>query len=72
MLLIFPLCVLLVYIVLAALYESWTLPLSVILIVPMVLFSAIAGVWAHRAATTTSSRRSASSCSPGWRARTRS
>ena len=45
MLLVFPLCVLLVYIVLAALYESWTLPLSVILIVPMVLFSAIAGVW---------------------------
>jgi len=45
MLLIFPLCVMLVYIVLAALYESWTLPLSVILIVPMTLFSAIAGVW---------------------------
>jgi multidrug efflux pump len=44
-LLVFPLCVLLVYIVLAALYESWTLPLSVILIVPMVLFSALAGVW---------------------------
>jgi multidrug efflux pump subunit AcrB len=35
----------LVYIVLAALYESWTLPLTVILIVPMTLFSAIAGVW---------------------------
>jgi multidrug efflux pump len=45
MLLIFPLCVLLVYMVLAALYESWTLPLSVILIVPMVLCSALAGVW---------------------------
>jgi multidrug efflux pump len=45
MLLIFPLCVLLVYIVLAALYESWTLPITVILIVPMVLLSAIAGVW---------------------------
>ena len=45
MLLIFPLCVLLVYVVLAALYESWSLPLSVILIVPMTLFSAIAGVW---------------------------
>ncbi|MEZ5285115.1 MAG: efflux RND transporter permease subunit [Vicinamibacterales bacterium] len=45
MLYVFPLCVLLVYMVLAALYESWTLPLSVILIVPMVLFSAIAGVW---------------------------
>lgn len=45
MLLIFPLCVLLVYIVLAAQYESWSLPLTIILIVPMVLFSAIAGVW---------------------------
>src|SRR5215510_14413244 len=45
MLFVFPLCVLLVYVVLAAQYESWTLPLSVILIVPMTLFSAIAGVW---------------------------
>jgi multidrug efflux pump subunit AcrB len=45
MLIAFPLCVLLVYIVLAALYESWTLPLSVILIVPMTLLSALAGVW---------------------------
>jgi multidrug efflux pump len=45
MIYVFPLCVLLVYIVLAALYESWTLPLSVILIVPMTLFSAITGVW---------------------------
>ena len=32
---IFPLCVLLVFLVLAALYESWSLPLVVILIVPM-------------------------------------
>jgi multidrug efflux pump len=45
MVLIFPLCVLLVYVVLAAQYESWVLPLSVILNVPMVIFSAIAGVW---------------------------
>src|SRR5258706_5272584 len=45
MLLIFPLCVLLVYVVLAALYESWTLPLSVILNVPMTLLSAITGLW---------------------------
>jgi multidrug efflux pump len=45
MLLIFPLCVLLVYGVLAAQYESWSLPLSVILIVPMTLLSAIGGVW---------------------------
>jgi multidrug efflux pump len=45
MLYVFPLCVLLVYIVLAAQYESWTLPLGVILVVPMALLSAIAGVW---------------------------
>src|SRR5207245_1834882 len=42
---IFPLSVFLVYLVLAAQYESWSLPLVVILIVPMTLFSAIAGVW---------------------------
>jgi multidrug efflux pump len=45
MLLIFPLCVLLVYVVLAAQYESWALPISVILIVPMTILSAITGVW---------------------------
>ena len=45
MFLIFPLCVLLVYGVLAAQYQSWSLPLTVILIVPMTLLSAIAGVW---------------------------
>jgi multidrug efflux pump len=45
MLFVFPLCVLLVYGVLAALYESWSLPITVLLIVPMTLFSAIAGVW---------------------------
>ena len=44
-LLVFPLCILLVYMVLAALYESWTLPLAVILIVPMCLLSAIGGIW---------------------------
>jgi multidrug efflux pump len=48
MLLVLPLCVLLVYVVLAALYESWTLPLSVILIMPMTLFSALVGVWLTR------------------------
>ncbi len=44
-LLIFPLCILLVYLVLAALYESWLLPFSVILIVPMCLLSAVGGIW---------------------------
>jgi len=44
-LLVFPLCVLLAFLVLAALYESWSLPLAVILIVPMTLLSAIAGVF---------------------------
>lgn len=42
---IFPLCVLLVFLVLAALYESWSLPLAIILIVPMCLLFAIFGVW---------------------------
>jgi multidrug efflux pump len=41
---VFPLCVLLVFLVLAALYESWTLPLAVILIVPVGLLAAITGV----------------------------
>ena len=41
----FPLCVLLVFLVLAAQYESLFLPLAIILIVPMCLFSAITGVW---------------------------
>src|SRR4026208_551934 len=45
MLLIFPLCVLLVYGVLAAQYEGWSRPVSVSLIVPMTLLSAIGGVW---------------------------
>jgi multidrug efflux pump subunit AcrB len=42
---IFPLCALFVFLVLAAQYESWSLPLSIILIVPMCLFAAIAGVY---------------------------
>jgi hydrophobe/amphiphile efflux-1 (HAE1) family protein len=41
---VFPLVVLLVFLVLAAQYESLRLPLAVILIMPMVLFSAITGV----------------------------
>ncbi|MGE8182303.1 efflux RND transporter permease subunit, partial [Pseudomonas mandelii] len=41
---VFPLCVLLAFLVLAAQYESWSLPLAVILIVPMTLLSAIIGV----------------------------
>ncbi|MFA0811267.1 efflux RND transporter permease subunit [Microbulbifer epialgicus] len=43
---VFPLAVLLVFLVLAALYESWVMPLAVILIVPMCLLAALFGVWA--------------------------
>jgi multidrug efflux pump subunit AcrB len=43
-LLVFPVSVLLAFLVLAALYESWVLPLAVILIVPMCMLSALAGV----------------------------
>ena len=42
---VFPLCVLLAFLVLAAQYESWSLPLAVILIVPMSLLCAITGIW---------------------------
>src|SRR5438046_5017521 len=42
---IFPLCVLFVFLLLSALYESWALPLAIILIVPRCLFSSIYGVW---------------------------
>jgi multidrug efflux pump len=44
MVIVFPLCVLLVFLVLAAQYESWTLPLAVILIVPMSILCALVGV----------------------------
>jgi multidrug efflux pump len=42
---LFPLAILLVFLVLAALYESLTLPLSIIMIVPMGLLAAMTGVW---------------------------
>lgn len=42
--LVFPICVLLVFLILAAQYESWSLPLAIILIVPMCLLSSMVGV----------------------------
>ncbi|MEL5323360.1 multidrug efflux RND transporter permease subunit SdeB [Serratia nevei] len=44
-LVVFPVALLLAFLALAALYESWTLPLAVILIVPMTMLSALFGVW---------------------------
>src|SRR6478736_4842386 len=44
-LLVFPLAILLVFLVLAAQYESLTLPLAIILIVPMGILAAMTGVW---------------------------
>jgi len=45
---IYPLSILLVFLVLAAQYESFRLPFAVILIVPMALFSAMLGIWLTR------------------------
>jgi multidrug efflux pump len=42
--LIFPLAVVFVFLVLAAQYESWSLPLAVILVVPMCILSSLTGV----------------------------
>ncbi|MCC6233601.1 MAG: multidrug efflux RND transporter permease subunit [Verrucomicrobiales bacterium] len=42
---VFPLCLLLVFLVLAAQYESFRLPLAIILVVPLCLLFAMAGVW---------------------------
>ena len=44
----FPLGVVFVFLVLCAQYESWSLPLAIIMIVPMCLLAAIAGVWLMR------------------------
>jgi multidrug efflux pump len=41
---VFPLAVVFVFLALAALYESWTLPLAVILVVPMCLLCSLFGV----------------------------
>jgi multidrug efflux pump len=46
-LLVFPLVILLVFMVLAAQYESLSLPLAIILIIPMTLLSALAGVYIY-------------------------
>ncbi len=46
--LVFPLAVLFVLLVLAAQYESWSLPLAILLIVPMCMLAALLGVWMVR------------------------
>jgi multidrug efflux pump len=43
--LVFPLCIFLVFLVLAAQYESLTLPLAIIMIVPLAILSAIVGIY---------------------------
>jgi len=45
--LIFPICVLMVFLVLAAQFESWSLPFAIILITPMALLFAILAIWAR-------------------------
>jgi multidrug efflux pump len=46
--LVFPLAVVFVFLVLSAQYESWSLPVAIILIVPMCLLAAIGGIWAMK------------------------
>ena len=61
---IFALSLVFVFLILAALYESWSLPWSVLLTTPVAVFGAFLGIWlrARPDYETTSSRRSGSSC----------
>ena len=59
---IFALSLLLVYLVLAAQYESWVLPFIILLGVPLAVLGALERAAAARASPTTSSARSGSSC----------
>ncbi len=43
--LVFPLAVIFVFMVLAGQYESWSMPMAILLVVPMCILCAIAGVW---------------------------
>jgi multidrug efflux pump len=45
---IFPMAVLFVFMVLAAQYESWSMPFAIILIVPMCILAAFVGIWYMR------------------------
>ena len=58
--LIFGLAILFVFLILAAQYESWTMPFMVLLAVPLALFGALAGALRARACRSTSIRKSAS------------
>lgn len=42
---VFPLAILFALLILAALYNSWSLPFAAVLVVPTVLLSSLAGVW---------------------------
>lgn len=42
---LFPLAVLFVFLTLSAQYESWLLPLAIVLIVPLCLLFSLAGIW---------------------------
>ena len=69
---VFALAVMCVFLALAALYESWSLPLAVILVVPLCLLCFRHRRAVHATRRSTSSCRSAWWCWWGWPARTRS
>ena len=58
---VFGLAIVFVFLILAAQYESWTMPFMVLLAVPLALFGALAALGCA-ACRSTSIRRSASSC----------
>jgi multidrug efflux pump subunit AcrB len=68
---IFAVSLLFVLLVLAALYESWAMPVAILLVIPFGVFGAFLGLLLG-ISTTTSTPRSGSSCWSGSRRRTRS
>lgn len=56
--LLYAFSILAVFLCLAALYESWSIPLSVLLVVPLGVFGAVAGVLMRGMPNATSTSRS--------------
>ena len=58
---LYGLSILVIFLCLAALYESWAIPISVMMVIPLGVVGALLAAWAAGCSTTSISR---SACSP--------